>query len=180
MIFLKTNIQNACGNDDLRPHLKCVYFKNGYAYASDCHILIRESLKDIHLFDEEQIRMLDDKLISSDSFKYLKNITSFQVKENGILVRQKSGLEILVIYSKEEKRIDFEKVIPDINNCTFDHKDLVLALNPYVLKKLLSCLESTLSKIYVMPNEKNNRAILLGVDDISLEKRLMLLMPLSQ
>lgn len=180
MNFLKTNIQNACGNDDIRPHFKCVYFKNGYAYAIDCHILVRESLNHVHDMNDDQIKMLDDKMISKDSFKYLKNISSFEIKNDGILVRQKSGLEILVMYSKDSNRAEFEAVIPDIDNCTFDHKDLILAINPFVLKKLLSCLENAISKVYVMPNEKNNRAILMGVDDIPLKNILMLLMPLTQ
>lgn len=175
MDFLKTNIQNACGTDDLRPHFKNVFFINGYAYASDCHILVRESLN-FHGFDEEQIKLLNGKCISKDSFKYLKNIVRFEIKSDGIAVRMKSGIEIMVMFSDNSQIPEFEKIIPNTENFMFDHENLVLHFGPSVLKKLISCLESHSSTMSFYPNDNPGRPVLVSVDSNPWENRLMLIM----
>lgn len=37
----KVKMHLACADDELRPALACIYFKNDFAYASDGHILVR-------------------------------------------------------------------------------------------------------------------------------------------
>jgi len=54
-----TPVHLACGTDELRPAMELVAFKNGFLYATDAKILIRQKLS-IHNLDEGS---LDGKFI---------------------------------------------------------------------------------------------------------------------
>ena len=42
-------------SDNLRPAMQCVCFKDGYAYATEAHMLIKAKIEDICNFDPEEI-----------------------------------------------------------------------------------------------------------------------------
>lgn len=70
--FLKQyRIHCACSQDDSRPDLEFVYFNNGYAYASDGHILARVPLE-MMLFalnNDEELPLLNGKAIHRRVFQ---------------------------------------------------------------------------------------------------------------
>ena len=49
--------------------LQYIKFENGYAYATDAHILVRARLTDISDFDEQELTLLDGKYIHATNFK---------------------------------------------------------------------------------------------------------------
>ena len=60
----------ACGlKDRFRTSMHYIMFSNGYAYATDSHILVRARLTDISNFDEQDLLLLDGKFIHADNFK---------------------------------------------------------------------------------------------------------------
>lgn len=66
------------GQDGLRPVMKCVQFKDGFAYATDGHMLIKAMLQDITNFDPEELAILEGKCISvmfSDGKKPMEDDT---------------------------------------------------------------------------------------------------------
>ncbi len=56
----RTKISLVCSTDSLRPSLTHVYFDNGFAVATDAHILIKSPLKE-HGFEREEIELLQGK-----------------------------------------------------------------------------------------------------------------------
>ena len=83
-----TKLHEVCNDDKLRPILQCVYFDNGFAYASNGHIAIKQSLEYQSLLNPEN---LDGKLLHRDNYK---SVMSFEIAEcfdDGIACRNKSG-----------------------------------------------------------------------------------------
>ena len=66
----KYPLWKACGfHDDFRTGMHYISFANGYAYATDSHILVRARLTDISNFDEQDLSLLDGKFIHGKFFK---------------------------------------------------------------------------------------------------------------
>lgn len=58
-----------CGVDDFyRPAMQHIHFYNGYAYATDAHILVKAKIADVSDFTDEEIAMLNDHSISARAF----------------------------------------------------------------------------------------------------------------
>ena len=56
----KYQLWKACGfHYDFRTGMHYISFANGYAYATDSHILVRARLTDISNFDEQDLSLLD-------------------------------------------------------------------------------------------------------------------------
>lgn len=86
----------ACGlKDNIRTGMHYISFANGYAYATDAHILVKARLTDISDFDEMDLAPLDGKFIHGSNFKKILqskgivNITeeAIEVIENDYSVR---------------------------------------------------------------------------------------------
>jgi len=73
----------ACANDLLRLVMNCIYFKDGYAIASNGKILIKACLNEICNFSEEEKELLEGKLISAKNFKEIIKHTIIEIEEDG-------------------------------------------------------------------------------------------------
>ena len=73
----------ACENNLLRPVMNCIYFKYGYAIASNGMILIKACLNEICNFSEEEKELLEGKLISTNNFKEIIKHTIIEIEEDG-------------------------------------------------------------------------------------------------
>lgn len=73
----------ACANDLIRPVMNCIYFKDGYAIASNGKILIKACLNEICNFSEEEKELLEGKLISAKNFKEIIKHTIIEIEEDG-------------------------------------------------------------------------------------------------
>lgn len=63
----KSDLSKVVSKDELRPALTVVKFQNGYAYATDSHCLVKQSLKWMDFTDEEisnvwYVKMLQSQL----------------------------------------------------------------------------------------------------------------------
>ena len=75
----------ACSDDDLRPVMQYIYFKGGYAYASDAHILIKNKISEItELITEDQLNILDGKYLHKSSFQKILTYDTIRITETGI------------------------------------------------------------------------------------------------
>lgn len=83
-------LHTACGLDDkFRISHHYISFQNGYAYATDSHILVRAKLTDISNFDEQELAFLDGKFIHANTFKQiLKSKGDVSILENEIVVTE--------------------------------------------------------------------------------------------
>jgi DNA polymerase III sliding clamp (beta) subunit (PCNA family) len=122
-----------CGSDDMRPVMRNVYFKDGYMFATDAYLGIKASIKYFTDFSEDEIKLLDGKMLTKKTFAVLTKSKWIEVKEDGIHCMENN---ILYFWSKEEgKYPDLNKMIEQ----TFSNERTPLreiGLNPEYLSKL--------------------------------------------
>ena len=71
----------ACANEPIRPVMSCIYFKDGYAIASNGKILIKACLNEICNFSEEEKELLEGKLISAKKLRKSSSILLLRLKK---------------------------------------------------------------------------------------------------
>lgn len=184
MNFLNSNIHNCCDTDDLRPNMHHVYFKDGFAYATNAHVLMKESLSVVHGFDEDQIKLLDDKYIHRNSFKYLKGGLVYIITEKGIDAIYKNGSELTIKFNEIEnfKYPNCSAVLDRAIKSTQedDKQDFDLKINPKLLKTFISCLNTVDEAVFLRKPSRKNEAIVVGFSGYKLEERSALIMPVHQ
>lgn len=107
--FLETNLETICGNDELRPAMQCVYFKNGFVYATNAYVAIKQHLS-LHDIDDDAAKLLDGKLLHKDHLKLMKRCDLFEITPEGI--KSKKGLLSMVHQFLDDKFPDVDSVIP--------------------------------------------------------------------
>ena len=83
-----TKLYEVCSTDDLRPIMMCVHFKDGYAYASDAHMVVKQSLDYHTILDKE---LLDDKSLHKDNYKAIMGFEMAQCKDTGVECSDSDG-----------------------------------------------------------------------------------------
>ena len=104
-----SNLHLVCGKEKLRPSLQCVHFKNGYAYASDAHVLIKQPLSLSNIQEPEN---LEGKAIHSSIFKEIRKMKHVVCTPDGFECRTKDNQKVFYQYSETNTPPDFEAVIP--------------------------------------------------------------------
>ena len=74
-------LHKACADDDLRPVMNHVFFKNGYAYATNAHIAVKAKLEDICNFPPYQIEMLEGYLLHRKHYEMILKADFAQVEK---------------------------------------------------------------------------------------------------
>ena len=101
------------GTESVRDAYHHVFFKNGYAYATDAHILARVRLSTITQgFDQDELSNLDGKSVHRDVFKQLLKYKHVDIKEDRI--EAKFGHHTVSFSLLDEKVVkapDFDSVI---------------------------------------------------------------------
>lgn len=112
----KVQMHLACSKDDgMHPGTECVFFNNGYAYATDTHILVRNRISEISGLDESEIAALDGKFLHADFYKDMLKYDSIMIAEDGIEC-SKGNDKAFFYFSTFEKYPDAEKVLQDALN----------------------------------------------------------------
>ena len=116
-------LHKACDKSGMRPALEHIFFKNGYAYASDSHIAVRAKVADItDNLDETSIDLLNGYAIHSDDFQKLLKYDSIIIEKEGVIRIEDGSFKISIALkrivegedpkdSTEVRSMDFEKVI---------------------------------------------------------------------
>lgn len=84
-------LHELCADDDLRPAFQYVHFMNGYAYATDAHVLIRANINEISDFKDEEIAMLDHKCIHARLFRQIIQRRVIKITPEGFLYEDQTG-----------------------------------------------------------------------------------------
>lgn len=168
--FLDAKLETICSNDDLRPAMQCVYFKDGYVYATDAHVAIKQHLS-LHDIDEECAKILDGKLLHKSHLQIMKKCDWFEILPNGI--KSKKGMMTITHEFYDDKYPDIEKVIPKKANSSLN----VLGLNAVLLKKVQDVMFQTEGQHLKLEFTKPNGAILLTTM-IRPEHQVGLIMPI--
>ena len=69
--YKEFKLHKACANDEFRPAMHYICFRNGYAYATDGHIAVRASLDAICALSEEERNKLNGYLIHKKQYEML-------------------------------------------------------------------------------------------------------------
>lgn len=103
-------IYEACSDDELRPIMNCVHFENGFAYATNGHIAVKQSLEYHTIIDPE---ILNGKSIHRDNFKNIMQFEIAQCTENGIVCKDSDGRTAVFDYfdTKGENFPNIESVL---------------------------------------------------------------------
>lgn len=165
-----------------RESLQYVFFKDGYVYATDACVLIKQSLA-LHDFTEEEIKLLNGYCIHANAFAMLRKFDVLSVTKAGEINASKDGVSIVVKLSEYSTKSGGDKIIMP----TFDQvlnkayeglkkapASKYMALNPTLLKLLTSCLFD--SKDVVLRYSGKNKAIAVEVasgDDIDQKALIM-------
>lgn len=93
----KLHLCCATDRSDERQFAHYIHFRNGYAYASDAHILVRADIGTICYtqFTEEEIQHLDGKSIHADCYKQLLAESFVTIDEQGFHAKDEAGNEII-------------------------------------------------------------------------------------
>lgn len=82
--YKEYKLHKACANDEFRPAMHYICFKNGYAYATDGHIAVRASLDAICALSEEGRNKLNGYLIHKKQYEMLLKYSTIEIGEGVI------------------------------------------------------------------------------------------------
>lgn len=82
--YKEYKLHKACANNDFRPAMQYVCFKDGYAYATDAHIAVRARLSDICALSDEDIAKLNGYLIHKSHYELLLKYSTIEIGEGTI------------------------------------------------------------------------------------------------
>ena len=102
----------ACENDSFRPVFSYIHFKDGYAYASDAHILVKNNLSECSTFTDEEIEKLDGKFIGSKAYKSILSYDMVQVTDMGFECMC-DNQKVIYPFSEVYKYPEMENVISE-------------------------------------------------------------------
>ena len=111
----KVQMHLACSKDELRPAMQCIYFNNGFAYATDTHVLVRNRISEISGLNEAEIEALNDKFLHADFYKDMVKYDNIMIAEDGIECT-KGNDKVFFYFSTFEKYPSAEKVLQDALN----------------------------------------------------------------
>lgn len=113
----KVKMHEACANDELRPVMACIYFKDGYAYASNGHILVKNKVSEISSIPEDQIEQLNDVYLHKDIYKKILEFDEIDISADGIECRKESKKAFFYFQTFEDSKYpNADKVLEDMLN----------------------------------------------------------------
>lgn len=113
-----TKLFECCSNEKLRPVFQCVHFENGYAYAADGQVAIKQTLSFQSIVNPEN---LDGKSIHKDSFKQIMSFEIAEAGTDGVECWNENGQHVFFEYYEfkdGEQAPDIEKSINSKNGQT--------------------------------------------------------------
>lgn len=112
----KVQMHLACSKDeDFRKEIECIFFNNGFAYATNTRILVRNRISEISSLNESEIEALNGKFLHADFYKDMLKYDSIMIAEDGIECSRGND-KAFFYFSTFEKYPDAEKVLQDALN----------------------------------------------------------------
>lgn len=112
----KVQMHLACSKDNgFDPETECIFFNDGYAYATDTHILVRNRISEISGLNEAEIEALNGKFLHAGFYRDMLKYDSIMIAEDGIEC-SKGNDRAFFYFSLFEKYPDAEKALQDALN----------------------------------------------------------------
>lgn len=110
----KVKIYEACSKDNTRPFLSCVNFVDGYAIATNAHIIVMNRIDEICNLDMDQTDLLNGKSLPANSYKKMLEYDTIEISEEGIECFSLKKGKVFFYFQSEEKAEDgTAKPMPD-------------------------------------------------------------------
>jgi hypothetical protein len=172
----RKKISLACGTDDLRPSMTHLHFKDGFVYATDAHILLKQNLK-AHAFTDDEIELMNGKFLHAAAFNEVYRYDSVTVTEQGFICRKGPVKTIVEFTPFDGKYPDADAVIPTGPVSPIDS----IGLNMALIKKVEQLTLSYTKNVKAHFRGKNKAIIFTPIDSDDLEPNadLILLMPVA-
>lgn len=163
-------IHLACGNDELRPVLSHIRIKDGYAEATNAHMIVRQKLSKTSLIPEDVIKEMEGKLIYKGVWKELCDASSIEIIEGKIVAMTEAGK---TIFEFAEETTLFPKVesVLDTHSCAVASE---IGINAKLVETFGKVFQTTDLKFIF--NGKDNGIL---VEPIGSEGEMGILMPIS-
>jgi hypothetical protein len=132
-----TKLYEVCSTDELRPVMVCVHFKGGFAYASDGHMLVKQSLEYHTILNPE---LLDGKSLHMDNYKAIMGFEFAECNEDGIACHDSDGRTAFYDYFdlKGQEVPNFESVLKPCGQKSVEF----IGMNPEYLYKISKAMHS--------------------------------------
>jgi len=121
-----------------RMHQSFIFFKDGYAYATNAHILVKVKISEIANFQDEQVEILEGKAVHRSVYAKLLPFERVEITLEGFKARVPDADSFITFgfATVEEKMVgDIEKVIADAKK---EEQTTIttFGLNPVLLNSL--------------------------------------------
>lgn len=134
-------LHKACSDDNLRPAMQYVAFKDGYAYATNAFVAVKANLRNVSALSFEDIQKLNGYAIHKDQYAELLKFSVLEVLEGKLIAIGKSGAQTIFKLTKLVENSNDERPgafrFPDVDGIiTDDAKKCKLEAIGINLKKL--------------------------------------------
>lgn len=165
----KTKLYEVCCDDELRPVMVCVHFKNGFAYASNGCMVVKQSLE-YHTI--KGIEFLEGKSLHKDNYKAIMGFEVAECNEEGVACADSDGRTAFFEYFdlKGANMPNFEEVLKPIGQKSIEF----IGINPEYLAKIGKAMHVPTNALRLQ-FQGVDKGILIDTPDI--ENQWALLMP---
>lgn len=106
----KVQMHLACAKEETRPVMQCIFFNDGFAYATDSYILVRNRISEISGLEAHEIEALNGKFLHADFYKDMLKYDNIMIAEDGIECSKGSD-KVFFYFSKFDEYPNAEKVL---------------------------------------------------------------------
>jgi len=126
-----TKLYEVCASDELRPVMMAVHFKDKFAYASDGHMLVKQSLEYHTILG---VDFLEGKSLHKDNYKAIMGFEIAECNEDGVACTDTDGrtafFDYFDLHGTEVP--NFESVLKPIGQKSVEF----IGINPDYLNKI--------------------------------------------
>lgn len=164
------NVADVCDKNPHRPSLECGYVRNGFLYATNGHIALKQSLE-LYQLSEEEIKFLEGKFLHRELLKDLSKCQTLAFTEDRI-VGEKNGVKNEFFYSDDKVNYpNVDAVFPS----ALEAVDTI-RIDFGLLNKASKCLIDSSYGIDIRFHGKT-RAVLISTPNYGFEEQTALIMP---
>jgi hypothetical protein len=164
----KTKLFNVLQKDEQRQDLMYAKIKNGYVYASNGRILLKQNLQTFHEIDKEQADLIEGKTFHRDLLKQLWAFDVVEFKEHTICASS-GGAYTEFDYSHKITSPNFEAVLLYSFNET-----KALSLDYKLLKTLCDAMDFDGFPYFYFAGENKAVTVCNGINQLDIQHGLIM------
>ena len=171
----KTQIWKACSKDHLRPALTHAFVRNGFIYATNAHIAVKQSLYHIHDLDKDERETIEGKYFSEHLLMQLEKCDIVQFKKDGIHTVNGNTKAVYQYSECGGAYPDVDAVLPAKDNV---QEVSAIGFNPTLFKTMYDAMMKIENQFRFEFNGQN-RAIVVTARGYDREHQMGIIMPIN-